>query len=269
MNKQLSILGGAIALSLSMNAHAYLPVDLFSVPISVGSGEIKDTTANGTAVFDTVDDTLDPGSIIGGWRDVSVNLITDNAPLNLNNGVSMQIVGDNTLAFNNDTNSGGEGVVQWNGQSGMQDLTVAGGFGLGLNAYDYGNAFKYETLTVDIGFWFSVSAFTDENTWTTFELLTTGPGVETIAFNSFETAVCGTNTASLKILCGSNGQVDMSDLGALEVRMNLLGQSLAVDLSISQIEAIPEPSIIALMGIGLMAAGFVSTRRRDATAIQA
>jgi hypothetical protein len=260
MNKKLSVLGAA-ALAFSVNAEAAF-VDLFTEV-----GFVEDNTADSTAVTATQNNIA---SIIGGFRDISVSLITDTNP-GPNNAVSLDI-NSGVLNFSNDNGSGGEGLVQWNGQAGVQDLSVAGGFGLGLNAYDLGSKFSYTVLSLDLTqFDFTIEAYTDENTFTRVRLVTTSPGTEVINFADLENAaLCGTSFGPiLSVECGSSGNVNMSNLGALQSRLNINGAQVAVDLSIGPITTVPEPSVIGLVGMGLLAAGFAGKRRSNQGAFQA
>lgn len=261
MNKKLSVLGAA-ALAFSVNAEAAF-VDLFTE-----AGFVIDKVADSTAVTDTQ---FNLSSIIGGYRDISANLLIDNNLSSPNNGTSLDIAGG-VLAFNNDNASGGEGLVQWNGQSGIQDLSVAGSFGLGLDAYTLGNSFSYSTLSLDLTqFDFTIEAYTDKDHYTKVKLLTTAIGTETINFANLENSLlCGTSFGPiLSVECGSLGNVDMHNLGALQTRLNIDGKQIAVDLSIGPITTVPEPSVIGLVGIGLLAAGFAGKRRSNEGAFQA
>ncbi|MCB1872554.1 MAG: PEP-CTERM sorting domain-containing protein, partial [Gammaproteobacteria bacterium] len=56
----------------------------------------------------------------------------------------------------------------------------------------------------------------------------------------------------------------LSSVGALQTILNVSGGTLAVDLSIRNITTqVPEPATIALLGAGLVGAGFAGRRRKS------
>lgn len=263
MNTKISVLSTAIALTsltFSMNTEAAF-LDLFQT-----TNFVRDTTANGSGVSqDGVG-----ADILGGIRNVSVNLIQDLAPSNLNNGVQIDISGG-ILSFDNDTNAGGEGRVQWNGTAGFQNLSTTG-YNLGLNAYSLGSAFTYETLFLDLTFFdFTVEAYTSATKWTKVTVRTTSVGTEVINFSDLENSLlCGTSFGPiLSVQCGGGGNVDFTNLGALQTILNVNGGRVSVDLAIGPISVVPEPSIIGLLGAGLLAIGYTSSTRRRKNGLQA
>lgn len=259
MNKKLKLLGVAAAMSLSVNAQAAI-IDLFSIPQN-----INDNTADATAVTATVTDAADPGSIIGGVRDISVNLINDTNPSTANM-VEMDIFGG-ILSFSNDNGAGGEGIVQWDATPGLA-LNMTGLGGIDLRA-DGSNAFVYEVLSVDLGFQISIEVYTDATHWTKALIQTDNVGVDTIPFVNLENAaLCGNVPppigSLLAVTCGAAGPADLSSVGALQTILNVSGGTLAVDLSIRNITTqVPEPATIALLGAGLVGAGFAGRRRKS------
>lgn len=242
-------------LGLSTSAHAF-NVDLFT---SGDSQTVQDLTKDGNAVTSTVDESA-VGNIMGGERDISVNFLTGTQ-----DGVSRVIMTAGTtegvLRFSNDDPVGGEGRVQWDGNDSALTLDVTGL--AGLNLWSYGSGFSVDVLTADLNFPIHIDAYTDATHYTRVGINTTGPGSEFISFAALENAaLCGTSFGPIyEVICGPDGNVDMSDFGALEFVINVAGQTIAVDLSIGPV-TIPEPGTLSLLGLGLLGAALPGLRRR-------
>lgn len=250
MKKQL--LGMAIAAALGVSSNAYaLDVDLFEE-----FQFVEDAVLGGGGDEDFVMESA-PGNILGMERDISVEFL--NGSDTPNNGVTMEVF-DGVLSFSNDNNVGGEGIVQWDGVDGSMNLDTDGLGGIDLKAF--GNGFVVETLTADLGFPIFINAYTDDDTFTLVEIATTGPGVEFVSFAALEnTFLCGGSFGPiLSVTCGDDGNVDMSNFGALEFIINADGGTTAVDLSIGPIK-VPEPAVISLLGAGLIGAAAIRRRR--------
>ncbi|MCB1760736.1 MAG: PEP-CTERM sorting domain-containing protein [Gammaproteobacteria bacterium] len=253
------MLGVAAAMSLSMNAQAGI-VDLFTDV----TPQLEDFTVGGPAV-----ETFTNGAgIIGGQRDVSVELLQDTDIVNPNNGVRI-FIGGGKLSFSNDTDAAGEGVVQWDGSGDGGSLTLdPSGLG-GIDLASVANAFIYEVLSVDLGFRISIEAYTDANNYTKALIETNSPGQDVIPFANLENAaLCNTMpnipNGLISVNCGTGGPVNMADVGALQIVLNVDGGTFAVDLSIREITSttVPEPTSIALLGAGLVGAGVAGRRRK-------
>jgi hypothetical protein len=78
-------------------------------------------------------------------------------------------------------------------------------------------------------------------------------------------ALCGVPNPApgvLLITCGTT-VANLASLGALVVDLDRFGGSTSIDLTLDNVRTVPEPGVLALMGMGLMAAGFASRRRKS------
>jgi len=112
-----------------------------------------------------------------------------------------------------------------------------------------------------------------------------GPGGQPSPFESFllfsdfeNAATCGqvggfANPQVLSMTCGAAGVVDVENLGALQFILNVAGPAggpvtgLIADLDVTiagltKEGNVPEPSLIGLIGIGLVMSGFAQIKRR-------
>lgn len=263
MKKTIGSVMVAAALGISASAHAF-NVDLFAE-----NAAIQDLTKDGAAVTAFQNEAA-VGNIMGGQRDISVDYQSGNDA----DGISRVLMNINNdkLAFSNDDGVGGEGRVQWDGSADGGSMTLdKDGLG-GINLWAFGAGFTVETLSADLGFPIAINAYTDDTHFTEVVISTTGPGVEFISFAALENAgLCGAVFGPiLSVTCGAGGNVDMSNFGALEFVINIAGfsvpQTLAVDLSIGPITAVPEPTVLSLFGAGLLGAGALRRRKAKSAA---
>jgi hypothetical protein len=276
MKNKLLIAALASAGLFASSAQADAVVDLFSVD----QAEIKVTNVGDTAASQ-VGSALNVDTILGGYRDLYVELVEKAPSTPDSSGVSMS-VGSGALSFNNDSGVKGFGEVVWDGASayggsGAYDFAGLGGIDLTAGG---ANSFLVETLSADANWFFEIIAFTDEDNWTKINFTATevptgsGPVFTTISFAGFtNAALCGTEGAATgvnDITCGAGGVVDFSNLGALVVRLNvgvdgaITGGAFDIDLRLASVTVpVPEPATLALVGLGLFAAGFAGRRRRQ------
>ncbi len=257
MKLRTKILSAAIALSTSAAANAASGfIDLFTDP--AGTTTVSDTTAGATA--DNATNFVESGpfaSILGGYRDMKVDMLS--AAL-LDNTTSMS-VGAGFLSFNNGSGVKGTGIVQWDGQDNSSAINTSTDLG---NVYDLGNAFLFDVLAADLGFNFSITMYDTSGRFTEYNLASNAGAHSTqIGFSLFDNAqslgLCGQtnfNTPSgfvNSVTC--NGDVDLTHLSAIQAVFNVDGGTTDVDLTIGAIKTVPEPSTIALLGLGLVGAG--------------
>jgi len=195
---------------------------------------------------------------------------------------------DNNASFGTTSSLGG---IDTNGLGGI-DLTDGGNV----------NAFQLVTLFADAAWQFGLTIFehdlTDgdmtDNAWVriVFDVTEVGtdtitsfpsPHISPISFAGFAlgTAPCGAPSAFIPSLpagvasveCsagalpgsfGANG-IDLENVGAIVADFNTGdAKALAVDLTLAQVTTVPEPSSLALIGLGLLTAGFKSRRKKSA-----
>jgi hypothetical protein len=287
MNKQWKLTAGAAALAMSFGAQAGT-VDLFSTQQLVAKdftdGGFNSTDSNFTQVGSAGDTT-----ILGGYRDLVVS--------NLSGGVdgvagsSINVAGGQ-LYFSTDTGATGQGQVQWDGDdsaTGIFNIDYTGLGGLDLTMGGTLTAFELTTVFSDQGWTFEITMYSDAANWTTVSLDANSvgpsgdfasPHVSYIPFSAFTTPfLCGTYGAAPgvnAITCGGTG-ANATSIGALVATLNVgdllapdgtgstpQNRTIAVDLQLDSVRTVPEPGVLALMGMGLLAAGFAGRRKSKA-----
>jgi len=255
MKHEMKLLAASALLVASSAANANV-IDLFSTSQTF----LTDTTLADGGLSNFADSA--GGDILGGSRDLFVETVTSAAGADVQNA-SIGVAADNFF-FSVDAGATGMGVVQWDGMDHSAALDIAG-----LGNYDltFGgnlNSFVIDVVSADLGFNFVIDAYTDATHFTSASLVSNaGSGTAIISFNDF--ANCGLSDPANGILlvsCGAGGSVDFSDLGALQVVISPGGNSGTLDMRLESI-TVPEPSVLGLMGVGLLGAGFAARTRRN------
>lgn len=290
--KKIKLLAVPALLALSASANAGV-IDLFDTFQTT----LTDTSDGGFNTVDALDSQVGgvaDASIVGGYRDlvVSASSGAQAAIPNVQNQAAAEIgVSGGTLSFNNDTGVTGVAQVQWDGDDSagdIFDIDYTGLGGIDLTMGNTLNAFELTSVFSDLNWVFEITIYETAAIWTTVSLDATAvpgptPHVDTIAFSAFTTPfLCGTYGAAASvnsITCGGGGLTDLSNVGALVATLNVgdpdapdgtgsapVSSTVSIDLELDSIETVPEPSVLALLGAGLLAGGLGVRRRKAKTA---
>ncbi len=236
MLKSLFVKGAAIAATLlSFNTFADV-IDLFT-----------DDQAILSAVGTTVSSSATGTSIIGGERDIQVTAGTK-VKAEVEVAYGELNIASNLAGYNGNTDAlstiAYEVVVQWDGLDGSSALDEDGLGGMDLTGL---SGFLVEVLSSDGFGTFTVQITdTDGNTYSMvypiIEVDASSPVSFFIAFSDF-------------------AGLDFSDIGSIQLTVNGTGNT---DIRIASIEAVPEPSGLALMSLALVALAGIGRFKRAA-----
>ena len=289
MNIKKSVLGLSVGALLGFGGVAQsdeLIIDLFDTnqgdTIALLPNLYVDGFADGTSEGGSI--STAGTDILGLERDIYVELVS---------GTGLASAGVSEGKFNFGVNPGGFGTasVQWDGADDSETLN----YGLGdidLSGFDN---FEVITESSDLGFEFMVGIYTSADVFTELTLLShkVDPGspalshlqLFTFSLNAFQFITdgdgdtCNTgdgfdfpfaNPNVLNMSCGSAGVADLTKVNAIQLIIDPnakgVGGNGAIDLQLNSIKAVPEPTSLTLLGLGLLGAGAV---RRKAKKINA
>lgn len=269
MNKFWKLTVGAAALAVSCGAQAGV-IDLFSTDQAI----LTDTSNGGFNTTDALDSQAGSAgdlTILGGFRDLVVSALSGASVSPLRS--SSIEVGGGELLFTNSPSVTGVGQIQWDGDDSggdVFDIDYTGLGGIDLTGGGSLNSFELVTLFSDLNWTFDITIYTDAGNWTKIDFDASSvqigsPLTSFIPFSAFiDDSLCGDSNPAPGVnlvTCGGSG-ADVTNVGAIVTTLNTSG-TVAIDLELDQVTTVPEPGVLALMGIGLLAIGLGSRRSRN------
>ena len=221
------------------------------------------------------------GSILGGFRDMEVNLLSLETNTSTVGGaelvVSQTLSGIGRLTFNSDDGIIATGTMQWDGNDNSATLNK-NGFNEDITDGGTSDRFVFEVISADLDFNFSIAIYDTYGSSVLFDLAAfTGPHTSVITFDQFNSAFTATdncaftagpipalNINSIDCTLGGAPSIDFTSIAAMELILNtsgLAGATASLDMTMGGLQTVPEPSSVALIGLGLLASGFAGKRK--------
>ncbi|MGR5522240.1 PEP-CTERM sorting domain-containing protein [Vibrio sp. PNB22_4_2] len=234
----------ATSLAFASQANAVV-IDNFDNPEAVGVNFVQDLTADGTGTGNPSEATYDdPLGIIGGERDLWVNLI-DNS-FGSRTGVALSVAAG-SLSYETGSGVIAEGKIQYDGDDNdAENIDIDGLGSVDLTA-NGGDAFLLDVIDTDLGFTFGVQVWSNAGADTAF----------------FEYTASGATSGLAALAFSDFVGVDFTDVSAIEFTINTQGAEgqADIDFSIGSVVSVPEPASIAFFGAGLLGLGLLRRRK--------
>lgn len=269
MMKRTQWVGLLAAMTVSFGAQA-ATIDLFSTNQGPHTDNTPDPTDTGAIIASGVGDSvgLNDPTILGGNRDLFVSLLnnngtgTPNPPGSRNATVAIE---NGQFDFSTSTQTAGRAQIQWDGNEGTTaidfiGLRDGGPTGIDLTAGGTLTHFALGIVFSDLGFNFEISLYTDSTNWTKIALEAQEhlvPATTLIPFSVFglPSGTFPDGSGGFVTVTQTGSGVDLTNLGAAVVDIDRIGEKLAIDLSVTSVTTVPEPSVLALLGLGFLGIG--------------
>jgi hypothetical protein len=259
-------------LGFGAGAHANI-IDLFDDPVAAGVHSISASGTGSTAFMEYPGGVTPSSSIIGGYRDLYVEMISQ-----VGSGAVTMDVSSNQMSFSTTSSDKGRGTIQWDGKDGSATLNTVGLRNGGLTGLDLVNQvgcpvsgctqFVASVLFADLAFEYKIGVYTDGANYSILEANSQLPissvALATYDFDWFSFASGNYTEDGLNFSITRVGVVDFTNVGALEFIVNSDGATISVDLDLADLtkRGVPEPGALALAGIALLGAGLTGRRRK-------
>ncbi len=241
---------------MALSAQAVV-IDDFSLP----TGALDDASTNLSGLWAQTNGPA--ANILGGQRDIYVTKTFNPADDGDGARIRAQVSGDR-YRFSSDSGQSGFGIIRWDGVNALPADASNAGAGGTINATGLGGTnltlggalgFLVTVNNADLGFKFTMEAYTNAANYATVTLDSFGPGLYFIPF-----AVFSLIDPDVVIV---GGGVNFTNVGALQVIVNS-GATPVEDVDF-QIEiastTLPEPATLGLVGATLLGLGFMRRRR--------
>lgn len=242
MKKIFKLVTLAAAIVCASAANATLVIDDFTTDgYSISDNTIGGVVQHSTPIASPT------ANIIGGYRDVFIS-----KTVNASTGkvVSSDVdTTTGTFSFNQDNDTAGTASLRWDGINSAAAVNTTGLMGVQLA--DAASGFEFTVKDDASGSPYVVRI----SVWDMFSNLSTFTFPATNTFGSYVPFFISF------VNPGWVGAADFNNVGALQVDFNITGTAkIDVDIGLRNVQAVPEPETLALVGLALLAVGV--TRRK-------